>query len=185
MKVTPTIIAGCLIIEPKVFVDDRGFFYESFNQRVFNQITGLDINFVQDNHSKSTKGVVRGLHYQLPPAAQGKLVRAASGAVLDVAVDIRKSSPSFGKWVAVELSSDNHKQIWLPPGLAHGFLVLSDMAEVLYKSTDFYSPTHERIICWDDLQIGIEWTLPDDMKPIVSVRDQNGVGFLQADLFIM
>jgi dTDP-4-dehydrorhamnose 3,5-epimerase len=183
MKVTSTAIAGCLILEPKVFADDRGFFYESFNQRVFNQATDQDINFVQDNHSKSTKGVVRGLHYQLPPAAQGKLVRAVSGAVLDIAVDIRKSSPSFGKWVAVELSSENHKQFWLPPGLAHGFLVLSDVAEVLYKATDFYSPANERIICWDDPQLGIEWALPEGIQPVVSARDQNGVGFLNADLF--
>jgi dTDP-4-dehydrorhamnose 3,5-epimerase len=183
MKVTSTAIAGCLILEPRVFSDERGFFYESFNQRVFNQATELEINFVQDNHSKSSKGVLRGLHYQLPPCAQGKLVRAVSGAVLDVAVDVRKSSPSFGQWVAVELSADNHQQLWLPPGMAHGFLVLSDEAEVLYKATDFYNPAAERIISWDDPSIGIEWPLLNDIRPIISARDLNGTSLSDAELF--
>ena len=183
MKITSTAIEGCLILEPRVFSDERGFFYESFNQSVFNQETGLEINFVQDNHSKSSKGVLRGLHYQLPPCAQGKLVRVISGAVLDVAVDVRKSSPSFGQWVAVELSADNHQQLWLPPGMAHGFLVLSDEAEVLYKATDFYSPAAERIISWDDSSIGIEWPLLNDSRPIISARDLNGTNLSDAELF--
>ena len=183
MKVTSTAIEGCLILEPRIFSDERGFFYESFNQRVFNQATGLEINFVQDNHSKSSKGVLRGLHYQLPPSAQGKLVRAVSGAVLDVAVDVRKSSSSFGQWVAVELSANNHQQLWLPPGMAHGFLVLSDEAEVLYKATDFYSPVAERIISWDDPEIGVEWPMLNDIRPIISARDLNGTNLIDADVF--
>jgi dTDP-4-dehydrorhamnose 3,5-epimerase len=183
MKVKSTAIEGCLILEPRIFSDERGFFYESFNQSVFNQATGLEINFVQDNHSKSSKGVLRGLHYQLPPCTQGKLVRVVSGAVLDVAVDVRKSSSSFGQWVAVELSADNYQQLWLPPGMAHGFLVLSDEAEVLYKATDFYSPATERIISWDDPTIGIKWPLLNDIRPIISSRDLNGTNLFDADVF--
>ena len=183
MKVTPTVISGCLILEPKIFSDDRGYFYESFNQQAFNEATGLDATFVQDNQSQSVKGVLRGLHYQLPPMAQGKLVRAIRGAILDVAVDIRKSSSTFGQWVGVELTETNHKQLWLPPGMAHGFLVLSDAAEVLYKATNYYSPNDERIIGWDDKAIAIEWPLSDLAQPIVSGRDLNGVSFSSAEIF--
>jgi dTDP-4-dehydrorhamnose 3,5-epimerase len=159
MKVTPTSIPDVLIIEPKVFGDSRGFFYESFNQQAFNQATGLDLQFVQDNHSRSTKGVLRGLHYQLPPHAQGKLVRCTRGAVWDVAVDIRKSSTTFGQWAGIELSEDNHKQFWIPPGFAHGFVVLSDSADFLYKTTDYYAPAHERCIVWNDEVLSIQWPL--------------------------
>lgn len=157
MNVIPTAIPDVLIIEPKVFGDERGFFYESFNQNAFNQATGLDVQFVQDNHSRSRQGVLRGLHYQLPPHAQGKLVRCVRGAVFDVAVDIRKSSPTFGKWVGVELSETNHRQFWIPPGFAHGFLTLSETADFLYKTTDYYTPSAERSIAWNDPEIGIVW----------------------------
>ena len=180
MKVTPTAIADVLIIEPRVFGDERGFFYESFNQRVFDKATGLALNFVQDNHSRSAKGVLRGLHYQIQQP-QGKLVRVARGAVFDVAVDIRKSSPYFGKWVGVELSEDNHRQLWVPPGLAHGFLVLSETADFLYKTTDYYSPEYERCIAWNDPAIGIEW--PIDTSPSLSAKDQRGVTLAQAEVF--
>lgn len=157
-QVTPTAIPDVLILEPKVFGDARGFFFESYNENDFKQATGLDVKFVQDNHSRSSKGVLRGLHYQLPPHAQGKLVRCVRGAVFDVAVDIRKSSPTFGKWVGVELSEDNHKQFWIPPGFAHGFLTLTDAAEFLYKTTNFYVPSAERCIAWNDAEIGIQWS---------------------------
>ena len=171
MKAIPTAIPEVLILEPKVFGDARGFFFESFNQKAFNEATGLDLNFVQDNHSRSTKGVLRGLHYQLPPHAQGKLVRVVRGAVFDVAVDIRKGSPTFGQWVGVELSEDNRRQLWIPPGFAHGFLTLSDSADFLYKTTNYYAPSHERCIAWSDLQIGIQW--PDiGMAPLLSAKDQ-------------
>ena len=150
MKVIATEIPDVLIVEPKVFGDDRGFFYESFNEKVWQEATGVDAHFVQDNHSRSIKGVLRGLHYQLPPAAQGKLVRCVVGEVFDVAVDIRKSSPTFGKWVGVHLSEENKRQLWLPEGFAHGFLVLSDVAEFLYKTTDYYAPQYEHCIRWDD-----------------------------------
>jgi dTDP-4-dehydrorhamnose 3,5-epimerase len=155
MKVTPTAIPDVLVIEPKVFGDDRGFFYESFNQKAFNQATGLDLNLVQDNHSRSARGVLRGLHYQIQQP-QGKLVRVVRGAVFDVAVDIRKSSPTFGQWVGTELSEENHKQLWIPAGFAHGFVVTSDSAEFLYKTTDYYAPQHERCIAWNDPAIGID-----------------------------
>ena len=180
MKVTPTAIADVLIIEPRVFGDERGFFYESYNQRAFDNATGLALNFVQDNHSRSAKGVLRGLHYQIQQP-QGKLVRVARGAVFDVAVDIRKSSPYFGKWVGVELSEDNHRQLWVPPGLAHGFLVLSETADFLYKTTDYYSPEYERCIAWNDPAIGIEW--PIDTSPSLSAKDQRGVTLAQAEVF--
>ena len=183
MKVTPTGISDCLILEPKIFSDDRGYFYESFNQQAFNEATGLDVTFVQDNQSQSVKSVLRGLHYQLPPMAQGKLVRAIRGAILDVEVDIRKSSSTFGQWVGVELTETNHKQLWLPPGMAHGFLVLSDTANVLYKATNYYSPKDERIIGWNDKTIGIEWPLTDASQPIVSGRDLKGVSFSSAEIF--
>lgn len=157
MKATPLAIPEVMLIEPKVFGDDRGFFLESFNQQAFNQATGTDHQFVQDNHSRSKKGVLRGLHYQLPPHAQGKLVRVVRGAVFDVAVDIRKGSPTFGQWVGTELTEDNHRQLWVPPGFAHGFVVLSDSADFLYKATAFYAPQADRGIAWDDPAIGVQW----------------------------
>ena len=157
MKVTRTALPEVLVIEPKVFGDERGFFMESFNQRAFNEAVGYEVSFVQDNHSRSSKGVLRGLHYQLPPHAQGKLVRVVSGAVFDVAVDMRRSSPNFGKWVGEELSATNHKQLWIPPGFAHGFLVLSETADFLYKTTDYYAPQAEGAVRWNDERIGIAW----------------------------
>ncbi|MDM7943729.1 MAG: dTDP-4-dehydrorhamnose 3,5-epimerase [Hydrogenophaga sp.] len=180
MKVTPTAIPDVLIIEPKVFGDERGFFFESFNQKAFNDATGLDVNFVQDNHSRSAKGVLRGLHYQVQQP-QGKLVRVARGAVFDVAVDIRKGSPTFGQWVGVELSEDNHRQLWVPPGLAHGFLVVSESADFLYKTTDYYAPQHERCIVWNDPGIGIEWPLKG--APALSNKDRLGLALDAAQLF--
>jgi len=178
MKVVSTAIADVLIIEPQIFGDSRGFFLESFNQRAFNAATGTNHAFVQDNHSRSAKGVLRGLHYQLGQP-QGKLVRAVRGAVFDVAVDIRPDSATFGKWVGVELSEDNHRQLWVPPGLAHGFLVLSDSADFLYKTTDYYAPTLERCIAWDDPTLGIEWPL--DGSPALSARDSAGQAFKTAE----
>ena len=172
MKVTATAIPEVLIIEPKVFGDERGFFYESFNQRAFNEATGLAQNFVQDNHSRSSKGVLRGLHYQIQNP-QGKLVRVTRGSVFDVAVDIRKSSPSFGKWVGVELSEQNHRQLWVPPGFAHGFLVTSDSADFLYKTTDYYAPQFERCIAWNDAAVGVEWPLAGS-APQLSAKDRAG-----------
>ena len=181
MKVTPTAIPDVLIIEPKVFGDARGFFYESFNQKAFNQATGHDVNFVQDNHSRSAKGVLRGLHYQIQQP-QGKLVRVVRGAVFDVAVDIRKPSPTFGKWVGVELSEENHRQLWVPPGFAHGFLVTSESADFLYKTTDYYAPEHERCIAWNDQAITIQW--PIDGEPVLSVKDQQGKSLVEAEYFV-
>jgi dTDP-4-dehydrorhamnose 3,5-epimerase len=183
LKVTPTAIPGVLILEPRVFGDERGFFLESFNQKAFNEATGLDVHFVQDNHSRSAKGVLRGLHYQLPPHAQGKLVRVVRGSVFDVAVDIRRDSPTFGKWVGVELSEENHRQLWIPAGLAHGFLVTSESADFLYKATDYYAPAAEQCIRWDDLALQIEWPLSQGMKPIVSAKDQFGKTLREADTF--
>lgn len=180
MKVTPTAISDVLIIEPKVFGDQRGFFYESFNQNAFFQASGLDLQFVQDNHSRSSKGVLRGLHYQIQQP-QGKLVRVVRGAVFDVAVDIRRASPTFGQWVGLELSEDNHRQLWIPPGFAHGFLVLSDSADFLYKTTDYYAPQFERCIVWNDKTIGIQWPLQND--PQLSGKDQSGMTLSQAELF--
>jgi dTDP-4-dehydrorhamnose 3,5-epimerase len=178
MRVTSTAIADVLILEPKVFGDARGFFLESFNQRAFNEATGLQVSFVQDNHSRSTLGVLRGLHYQVQQP-QGKLVRVVRGAVFDVAVDIRKSSPTFGHWVGVELNEENHKQMWVPPGLAHGFLVLSETADFLYKTTDYYAPEHERCIAWNDPALGIAW--PDvGRAPHLSAKDVNGLNLHQA-----
>lgn len=182
MKVTPTTIPDVLVIEPKVFGDSRGFFYESFNQVAFNNATGLDVQFVQDNHSRSTKGVLRGLHYQLPPHAQGKLVRCTRGAVWDVAVDIRKSSPTFGQWAGIELTEDNHKQFWIPAGFAHGFIVLSEEADFLYKTTAYFAPTHDRCIVWNDVSIDIHW--PNiNLSPALSEKDANGLQLVQADVF--
>ncbi|QFZ81799.1 dTDP-4-dehydrorhamnose 3,5-epimerase [Variovorax paradoxus] len=181
MNVIQTEIPDVLIIEPKVFGDARGFFYESFNQRAFEEAVGSKVDFVQDNHSRSSKGVLRGLHYQVQQA-QGKLVRAVRGAVFDVAVDIRKSSATFGKWVGVELSEDNHRQLWVPPGFAHGFLVLSDSADFLYKTTNYYAPAHERCILWNDASLDIAW--PDvGQAPALSAKDSAGLSMKQAEFF--
>ncbi|MFZ5567195.1 MAG: dTDP-4-dehydrorhamnose 3,5-epimerase [Pseudomonadota bacterium] len=180
MQAIPTAIPEVLIIEPKVFGDARGFFFESYNARAFAQATGLDVNFVQDNHSRSARGVLRGLHYQLKQA-QGKLVRVVRGSVFDVAVDLRRSSPTFGQWVGAELSEHNHRQLWVPPGFAHGFLVTSESADFLYKTTDYYAPEHERCIAWNDPAIGIEWPL--DGAPALSAKDQQGVPLAQAEVF--
>ena len=170
MQVTPLAIADVLLIEPKVFGDARGFFFESFNQRAFNEVTGLDVQFVQDNHSRSVRHVLRGLHYQLPPYAQGKLVRAVVGEVFDVAVDLRPDSPTLGRWAGAVLSAENKRQMWVPPGFAHGFLVLSEAAEFLYKTTDYYAPEYERSIRWDDPDLGIDWPL-EGAIPQLSGKD--------------
>lgn len=180
MNVIDTAIAGLLILEPRLFQDQRGFFMESFNAREFNQLTGADVEFVQDNHSGSKKNVLRGLHYQICQP-QGKLVRVISGRVFDVAVDIRKSSPTLGQWVGVELSQDNHRQFWIPPGFAHGFVVLSEQAEFVYKTTDYYAPECERCIRWDDPELAIDWQL--EQLPILSDKDRTGVRFADAELF--
>lgn len=180
MQVIPTQIPDVLILEPKVFGDNRGFFYESFNRRNFEKVSGVTAEFVQDNHSKSAKGVLRGLHYQIKQP-QGKLVRVISGEVLDVAVDIRKSSATFGQWVGVGLSADNKKQLWIPPGLAHGFVVLSDTAEFLYKTTDYYAPDYERCIRWDDADLAIDWKYAGN--PLVSEKDAQGAAFKASELF--
>ncbi|MBN9420860.1 MAG: dTDP-4-dehydrorhamnose 3,5-epimerase [Candidatus Accumulibacter sp. 66-26] len=174
MRATPLAIPDVLLIEPKVFGDDRGFFYESFNQRAFAEATGLDLCFVQDNHSKSARNVLRGLHYQLPPREQGKLVRVVAGEVFDVAVDIRKESPTFGRWVGEVLSAENKRQLWVPPGFAHGFLTLSESAEFLYKTSDYYVPESERGIAWDDPLLAIVWPLVEN--PVLSARDAAAPG---------
>ena len=179
-QVNPTNIPDVLIIEPKVFGDSRGFFFESFNAKNFASATGLSVSFVQDNYSRSTKGVLRGLHYQVEQT-QGKLVQVSQGAVFDVAVDIRKSSPTFGQWVGCELSDANHRQLWIPPGFAHGFMVLSESADFLYKTTDYYAPQHERCIAWNDPSIGIDW--PSDIKPLLSAKDQQGLSLAAAEVF--
>ncbi|UUZ74628.1 dTDP-4-dehydrorhamnose 3,5-epimerase [Polaromonas sp. P1(28)-13] len=180
MKVTQTSIPEVLIIEPKVFGDARGFFYESFNQKAFYEATGLVQNFVQDNHSRSGKGVLRGLHYQIQQP-QGKLVRVVQGEVFDVAVDIRKSSPTFGQWVAEVLSAENKRQMWVPEGFAHGFVTLSETAEFLYKTTNYYAPVYERCIAWNDPSIGIRW--PADLPPQLSTKDSAGLSLALADVF--
>lgn len=169
MKATRLAIPEVVLLEPKVFGDSRGFFYESYNERVFREATGVDARFVQDNHSRSARGVLRGLHYQVRQP-QGKLVRVARGAVFDVAVDVRRGSPTFGRWVGAELSEDNQRQLWIPEGFAHGFLVLSESADFLYKTTDYYAPEHERSIAWNDPEIGIAWPL--DGAPQLSAKDQ-------------
>ncbi len=177
MKVTPTAIADVLILEPWVFGDTRGFFFESFNQKQFDVAVGAHHQFVQDNHSRSGKGVLRGLHYQVQQP-QGKLVRVTVGAVWDVAVDIRPQSPTFGQWVGLELSAENQRQLWIPPGLAHGFLVLSETADFLYKTTDYYAPAHERCIRWDDPTLAVAW--PDvGVPPSLSAKDQQGINWNQ------
>ena len=171
MKATRLAIPDVVLIEPKVFGDARGFFFESFNQKAFNEATGTNHAFVQDNHSRSSRGVLRGLHYQIQQA-QGKLVRVARGAVFDVAVDIRRSSPTFGQWVGAQLSEDNQHQLWVPPGFAHGFVVLSESADFLYKTTDYYAPQHERSIAWNDPSIGISWpALAQGQQPLLSAKD--------------
>lgn len=180
MKVVPTRIPEVLILEPRVFGDERGFFYESFNARAFEEATGVTRKFVQDNHSRSARGVLRGLHYQIEQP-QGKLVRVVSGEVLDVAVDIRRSSPSFGKWVGVHLSAENNRQLWIPEGFAHGFVVLSEYAEFLYKTTDYYAPAHERCIRWDDPELAIDWQF--DEAPQLSGKDQAAPFLRDAELF--
>ncbi len=180
MKIILTSIPEVLIIEPDIFSDNRGFFFESFNEKTFRQDTGLNINFVQDNHSHSVKGILRGLHYQIQQP-QGKLVRVVHGAVFDVAVDIRKSSPTFGQWVGVELTESNCRQLWAPPGFAHGFLVLSDNADFLYKTTDYYAPEFERSILWNDPTIGIKWPL--DKEPQLSTKDKAALPLVQAEIF--
>ena len=180
MQIVQTAIPDVLILEPKVFGDDRGFFFESFNQQTFQNLTGIKSNFVQDNHSKSAANVLRGLHYQIEQA-QGKLVRVTSGEVFDVVVDIRRQSATFGKWVGALLSAENKRQMWIPPGFAHGFVVLKDNTEFLYKTTDYYAPQYERCIRWDDPAIGIEW--PVSQPPILSVKDQQGLLLSQAEVF--
>lgn len=183
MNVIQTAIPGLLILEPKVFGDARGFFMESYNAKAFQDATGLDVNFVQDNHSRSGKGVLRGLHYQIEQA-QGKLVRVTRGSVFDVAVDLRKSSPTFGQWVGVELSEDNNRQFWIPPGFAHGFLVTSDSADFLYKTTDYYAPQHERSLLWSDPTVGVEWPLHVlDGEPLLSAKDVAGKGLAECETF--
>ena len=180
MHIHSTALPGVVIIEPKAFGDERGFFYESFNARRFAELTGVTANFVQDNHSKSARNVLRGLHYQIRQP-QGKLVRVIAGEVFDVAVDVRQSSPTFGKWVGVTLSSENRRQLWIPPGFAHGFVVTSTSAEVLYKTSDYWAPEHERAIAWDDPAIGIAW--PAGLVPTLSPKDRLGKRLADADLF--
>ncbi|WP_120967614.1 dTDP-4-dehydrorhamnose 3,5-epimerase [Comamonas sp. lk] len=183
MQVIQTAIPEVLIFEPKVFGDARGFFFESFNQKIFDDAVGRYVDFVQDNHSRSSKGVLRGIHYQIQQV-QGKLVRVSSGSVFDVAVDLRKSSPTFGRWVGVELSEENQRQLWVPEGFGHGFVVTSERADFLYKTTDFYAPAHERSIRWNDEDLGIQW--PDlGQEPLVSAKDALGASFFEAEVFEM
>jgi dTDP-4-dehydrorhamnose 3,5-epimerase len=181
MNVIPTSIPDVKILEPKVFGDERGFFYESFNQETFKALTGLDVTFVQDNHSKSQQGVLRGLHYQINQA-QGKLVRVVKGEVYDVVVDLRQSSSTFGQWEGITISAQNFRQVWVPQGFAHGFLVLSETAEFLYKTTDFYAPEHERCISWDDPQLAIDWP-SQGLEIQVSAKDKLGAAFTDAEYF--
>jgi len=180
MKVIPTPLEGLLVIEPTVYGDDRGFFFESFNTRRFADLTGMTVEFVQDNHSRSARNVLRGMHYQIRQA-QGKLVRVVSGSVYDVVVDLRKRSATFGQWFGVELSAENKRQCWIPPGFAHGFAVTSDFAEFLYKTTDYYAPEHERALLWNDPEVGIEWPL--DGTPLLSAKDQNALPLTQVEVF--
>jgi dTDP-4-dehydrorhamnose 3,5-epimerase len=181
MKVTSTALPEVLIIEPAVFGDTRGFFFESFNQKDFAQVTGLDVNFVQDNHSRSAKDVLRGLHYQVG-RPQGKLVRVVRGAVFDVAVDIRKSSVTFGRWIGIELTEDNNRQLWVPPGFAHGFYVLSESADFLYKTTDYYAPGLERSLAWNDPGLAIQWPM-SGVLPVVSSKDMRAPALADAEVF--
>jgi dTDP-4-dehydrorhamnose 3,5-epimerase len=181
MNIITTEIPEVLIIEPKVFQDERGFFFEAFNYKIFTEQTGIFVNFVQDNHSASKQNVLRGLHYQIQQP-QGKLIRAIAGTIFDVAVDIRKSSPTFGQWVGCELSDLNKRQLWIPPGFAHGFVVRSETAEVLYKTTDYYAPKYDRCIIWDDLDLAIDWHLTN--PPILSLKDAAGQSFKTAEIFL-
>lgn len=181
MKASTTDILDLLILEPKVFGDSRGFFYESYNQRMFRELTGIAAEFVQDNHSRSARGVLRGLHYQIKQP-QGKLVRVVQGRVFDVAVDLRRASPTFGRWVGAELSEENRRQMWIPPGFGHGFVVLSDRADFLYKTTDYWAPEHERCILWNDPDLAIDWHL-DGITPQLSAKDQQGKRFIEAETF--
>lgn len=180
MQVIATTVPDVLILEPKVFGDARGFFLESFNAGTFNTCTGLDVQFVQDNHSRSAKGVLRGLHYQRQQP-QGKLVRVVQGEVFDVAVDMRQCSPTFGQWTGVHLSAENHRQLWIPAGFAHGFVVLSDTADFLYKTTDYYAPQHEACLKWDDPTVGVKWPL--NTTPSLSAKDQQGLSWAEAPKF--
>ncbi len=181
MNVQETALSGVLMLEPRVFGDDRGFFFESWNTATFADAVGSDVTFVQDNHSRSSSGVVRGLHYQLPPSPQGKLVRCGRGALWDVAVDIRAGSPTFGQWLAAELTADNHRQLWIPPGFAHGFVALTDTADLLYKASGFYDPDADRSIAWDDPDIGIDWPL--EGAPILSDKDAAAPRLADAEVF--
>ncbi len=181
MRAHQTRLTDVMMLDPQVFGDERGFFYESFNAQTFREVTGRARSFVQDNHSRSARGVLRGLHYQIGQQAQGKLVRVVQGEVFDVAVDLRQRAPSFGQWVGVRLSADNKRQLWIPEGFAHGFLVLSEYAEVLYKTTEYYAPEQERCIRWDDPDLAIDW--PDLGTPQLSAKDQAGVAFRDAELF--
>jgi dTDP-4-dehydrorhamnose 3,5-epimerase len=180
MNISPTALPDVLVIEPKLFGDSRGWFLESFNAQAFSEKTGVRLNFVQDNHSSSSQGVLRGLHYQIQQA-QGKLVRVVVGTIFDVAVDIRRSSPHFGQWVGIELSAENHKQLWVPPGFAHGFFVVSETAQVLYKTTDYYAPAYERSLLWNDPELGIRWPLQGE--PILSGKDQAGLPLQKAEVY--
>ncbi|MCA3237615.1 MAG: dTDP-4-dehydrorhamnose 3,5-epimerase [Curvibacter sp.] len=181
MNIIPTTIPDVKILEPKVFGDSRGFFFESYNERAFWQATGLDVGFVQDNHSRSARGVLRGLHYQVRQP-QGKLVRVVRGSVFDVAVDLRQSSPTFGQWVGAELSEENQRQMWVPAGFAHGFVVTSDSADFLYKTTDYYAPEHERCLAWNDPSVGVAWPLAG-ITPQLSAKDLQGQALAQAEVF--
>ncbi len=181
MKVTPTALPEVLILEPKVFGDERGFFMESWNAQTFREATGLDVTFVQDNHSRSAKNVLRGIHYQVVKP-QGKLVRVVSGAVFDVAVDLRKSSPNFGKWVGVELSAENKRQMWVPPGFGHAFLVRSEFADFLYKTTEYWLPAHERSLAWNDPAVGIDWGLGGEM-PLLAAKDRDAPRLAAAEAY--
>lgn len=180
MKVIKLEIPGPLLIEPRVFGDERGFFLESYNARTFAERTGVETGFVQDNHSRSARGVLRGLHYQIRQP-QGKLVRVVRGRVFDVAVDLRRPSSTFGKWVGVELSEDDHRQFWIPPGFAHGFVVLSEFADFLYKTTDYYAPEHERCLIWNDSDVGVDWPL--GVSPILSEKDRQGLRLAECEVF--
>ena len=181
MKVIETPIPDLLVLEPKVFGDSRGFFLESWNERAFREATGGSLPFVQDNHSRSGRGVLRGLHYQLRQP-QGKLVRVVRGSVFDVAVDLRRASPAFGQWYGVELTEDNHRQLWIPPGFGHGFLVTSDSADFLYKATDYYAPEHERSVLWNDPALGIAWPI-EDLTPLLSEKDRRGLPLSEAEVY--
>lgn len=181
MEATKLAVPAVLLLSPKVFGDERGFFFESFSKRAFEQLTGVSCEFVQDNHSKSARGVLRGIHYQVAPKAQGKLVRVVQGEVFDIAVDLRRSSPTFGQWVGARLSAENKHQLWIPEGFGHGFVTLSETAEFLYKTTDYYAPDCERCVAWDDPAIGIDWQL--DGPPLLSAKDREGRRLGEAEVF--